>query len=228
MPCGFHDREQRCGRSKQYSRNAATTLLIRNKMEHPWNGGADEVQTREHLQYCGSNTRMWVPLHQSDRQTLMSRRWVCMLGARRCLEQRYSESCRQSQGSVLFVDVCANCSATTEIRWDCLDWITVNNDEKAAAVPRAKIRRKLSTVCIDSLGLSHAEPSRCAHIQGSGSGFTSTWDHCLLTTIDDSMRVLQVWYSVSTHLDCPMQNHLAVLIIKALDLVLLQRGTTVC
>ncbi len=57
-----------------------------------------------------------------------------MLGARRCLEQRYNESYRQSQGSVLFVDVCANCSATTEIRWDCPDWIAINNDEKAATV----------------------------------------------------------------------------------------------
>ena len=49
--------------------------------------------------------------------------------ARQCLGQRYSESCRQSQGSVLLVDVCANCGATTEIRWDCLDGITINNDE---------------------------------------------------------------------------------------------------
>ena len=32
------------------------------------------------------------------------------------------------------MDVCANRSATAEIRWDCLDWTTINNDEKATTV----------------------------------------------------------------------------------------------
>ena len=29
------------------------------------------------------------------------------------------------QVNVMLVDVCANCGVTVEIRWDCLDWTTV-------------------------------------------------------------------------------------------------------
>ena len=32
------------------------------------------------------------------------------------------------------MDVYATCSAMAENRWDCLDWIMVNNDEKAGTV----------------------------------------------------------------------------------------------
>ena len=74
------------------------------------------MQTHEHLWYCDSNTLVCVsPINTMDKQI-------------------YGESYRRFQGSVLLVDVCANCSATAEIRWDCLDWAMVNNDEKAGTV----------------------------------------------------------------------------------------------